>query len=705
MIAANRQSASQENAPQAKKIHFSRRNADISESTVIFHNFGVSMFFPPNRKATKIPTDSLSLIPLIQPIVSKAYQAHNRGDFSVSLPAFEEFFEMMIAYWPQSQPLTNYCFMEKARSGNVGFTPLSILQIVRMSLEDMRAVLIRNPSKADKRRIRKIYDLIQSHFMDFAQSASNANRRLMSNASVAARKKFLEAGKKDFNDVGRLLAKNVVEIKRTPLELVAQATTDAKVGFFPHFDSDQYERTTDEILSAAEKLKDPDWRAYLYFLAGWRYMSLRGTAYALPGGQEISVKAFQSAINIHGAKFPIEDSLVGARKGSPIEPYARLFLSTIYSDWLYDGGVVVKKTNHAAREMETILRRYDDPGLLIHGNITGDYSILGSAMAGLLRIYGKSEKSHKIALIFATQYPNMDFVWNGWWIGQTRPEALRYLADEETHRVKKIHYLLQIIEDYPGAWTGKAGSDDGGPYDTAAEQTLFSLAKSSEEKESFCRRIIHSPKISPRVKFTAKVVLQRLKLDHDAPSIFKKPATYIYNDTSDLGCSYKYYYDADKISEEQIKRWVSFSPRAYYWMVGNFRMDPNDEALKILSEEVKESPPDLRPMIDDYARESRFWFDVNRRKGEFLKSGDIAILKRPIEGIDPKIVDPEFFAKIPEDSLAKKNLLSVSLDWVGSIYKIFYMKYLKGVSAEKDWRHFLKGRKISEVVLYCGSGD
>ncbi len=685
---------------------------DQSQNPPVFHMkysaFDIhQMFGLSGQKASRIPTDSLALAHLIQPIVSKAYQAHVRGDFSASLPAFKEFFETMINHWPQSQPLENYLFMEK--SIGTGFAPLPLVEIVHICLKDMRAVLLHNPSEADKRRIREIYDLIQSHFMDFAQAASNANRRLLrTNVSPENRKRFMDAGKEDFNDVGRLLSKNTPEIEETPSELVAQATTDVKAGFSPPFDSvnknlDRYERTTDEILSGAKKSKDPDWRAYLYFIAG-RHCSK--TVRAIPDGQGISVKAFQSAIDIPGAKFPIDDPLSGASKGSPIEPYARLFLSRIYDQWLSLGDVTERRTNRAAGEMEAILHRYDDPNLLVHGDIVGNYSILGSAMAGLLRIYGKSEKGRRLALTFATRYPNMDFAWDGWWIGQTRPEALYYLADGESNRAKKIQYLLQIIGDYPGAWNGKAGSDDGGPYDLAAEQYLFSLATSSAQKESFCRRIVSLPKISSGVKFTAKTMLQRLKLDRDAPSMFKKPATYTYNDTSNEGCSYKYYYDADKISEQQIKRWVSFSPRAYYWLVGNFRMYPNNKTLEILSEEIKKSPPDLRPMIDDYVREVRFDSEKTRRRDEFLKSGDIAVLKRPIEGIYPEIVAPEFFAKVAKNALAEKNIVSIGLDWENPVNREFYMKYTKGVGVEeKDWRRFLDGRKIKEVVLDCGTGD
>lgn len=274
--------------------------------------------------------------------------------------------------------------------------------------------------------------------------------------------------------------------------LIEATRQDASEGFRPDFNGDQYAQDSADMLATAAHSTNTAWAAYLTFLAGERHMKVTGSTYGMFNSRESAIEAFTISISsFPGALFPEDDPISGAPKDKPIEPYARLFLARLYSNWVEDD-TLSPKNDRASENLEIIVNKFDDPSITLASRGEQPRSVLGSAMIGLFRIYGTSEKAIAIADKFSTKYPNLQFAWNGWWLGETRPEAYQLLASVEKDEKKQSTILMRIIEDYPKAWFGKAGSDDGGTYAMAAYAKLLELAKSDSQKIELYKQIVAS---------------------------------------------------------------------------------------------------------------------------------------------------------------------------------------------------------------------
>ena len=653
----------------------------------IFKNTGTPNFpgSDGNWQRIQIPPESLALVSEIQPIVTRAYRAHVDGDAKEAIKAYREYFEAMVRLWPKSQPLTIYYF-HGPHPGQSSWEPLPTIRMVQYALQDIKGALLQH-SIVEQTDAKATYALIQEHFADFTGNSVPVKGR--GNYSFLTN---------DFKTVGTLLETPSVEAK-TPAaipELLAEAQTQYKDGILK-FDAEKYENLTERIIAAAQ-IASADWKTYLYLLAAQRDLRLVGTSDSLISTQQRAGDSLEKAA-VSDSKFPADDFINGARKGAPIEPVARLLLGTLLNNW-HDGSGVSSRHEDAAKEFETIIKQYPDPTLEIHQEIGGNYSVLGSAFASLIRIYGKSERSDELATAFVYKYPDMPFAWGGWWVGNTHPEALQYLADRETDGSKKIGYLFRIIEEAPNVWTGKAGSDDGGTYDLAAVRELLSSADSQEEKDTFCNRILNSSKASKAVKQVAKTTLALQKLEEESASRFIKPATYDYRNV----CVYKYFYDAQKISESDLKNWIMLSPRAHKWtqLYSNFLYNP-DKAEASLSDVIKNSPKDLQTLLNDYRRKFNFYSEVKHRETEYLKTYKFTLLTADVGDISPHAVCPDILIEISKSTAPAQREKLVRNNWFNALNIAFQKKHSD--DGERDWEDFLKGRNISELRTVCDWDD
>ncbi len=431
---------------------------------IVFENPG-DPFGSPQSQQFGLTPEAKGLLGDIQPILAEAYNAHITGDYAKSLPAFRRYFERMVELWPHSQSLVSY-FFEGRPPGSGSFEPLPTRRVVELTLADLKGAATRPGSAVDADTVKAICGLLRRHFINFTSEPiiAEVERRM----TVAARPP---------RDIGELL------------EAVKQEAAD---GFRAEFNSEKYEADNTDLLATAARSTDTAWAAYLTFLAGQRHVKVIGSTYGLPDSPQQAIDAFTLVISSYaGATFPMDDPLSRAPKGKPIEPYARILLARIYSNWL-EGNTVRAKNEPAAEHLEVILEKFDDTSITTAGPSDHLTPVMANAMIGLLRIYGTSEKAVALAEKFMTKYPSMPFAWNGWWLGETRPEALQLLASVEKDEKKKSSILMRIIEEYPKSWTGKAGSDDGGTYSEAAYHELLGLAKTDKDKLDFYKKIIAS---------------------------------------------------------------------------------------------------------------------------------------------------------------------------------------------------------------------
>ncbi|MDX6768922.1 MAG: hypothetical protein SF051_05275 [Elusimicrobiota bacterium] len=431
---------------------------------VVFENPGDPSSSPQSQLFGLSP-EAKGLIGEIQPLLTEAYNHHLAGDYAKSLPAFKRYYEKMIELWPRSQELVQYYFEGRPpESGS--FEPLPTRRVVELTLEDMRGAVSRPTPTASNAMIAETCGLLRRHFINFAPepAISEIERRL----SVAQRPQ-------------RKIGELVEVIRRDAMERSGSA-----------FSSERYEVDNSDLIAAVTSSTDTSWGAYLAFAAGQRHMKVVGSTHGLPDSAQQAVAAFSIVISsFSGAMMPIEDPLSGAPKGKPIEPYARLLLGQIYSNWL-DGNTRRSRNDLVAEHLETIVERYDDPAITIAAPGLTPPTVLGCAMAGLLRVYGASDKSVALAEKMLSKYPNMSFLWNGWWRGETYPEALELLAGVEADLSKKSMLLMRIMEEYPTSWTGKNGSDDGGLYAMKAYGELIRLAKTDQDRIASYKKILAS---------------------------------------------------------------------------------------------------------------------------------------------------------------------------------------------------------------------
>ncbi|MBI5209293.1 MAG: hypothetical protein HY927_04885 [Elusimicrobia bacterium] len=624
----------------------------------------VPVFSDHNNFTSGFPPEALALRSEIQPLVTVAYRAHKDGDYAKSIPAFKSYFDTLIRRWPQSRTIANYPF-EGRLAGESLFQPTTTRRMVEHALVDLRGLVLRGPrAGVDPKLSREVCSLIRKHFNEFAAEDKLAwIEQQLSSASIRIAPR--PANQDD------LLA-------------IARRDKGGDVG-----DRAAYEKTTDDILTAAKQAKDPNWKAFLTFVAAQRHQALiLNPELRLPDTRRQAVAAYMAVISsFPGAKFPIDDPVFDAIKGNPIAPYAHFALSRIYQPEQLRL-LPQPQLDLIARELEIILRRYDNPKL-VHRDGT---PVLGNAAANLLRIYGDSEKGQKLAILLVTKYPNMEFTGGAWLHGETRPEAYSLLAKSEKDKAKKIKFLMHVITDYPGIWEQGKVMESGRRYDIAAASDILRLAANDKEKEVLCRRIIDS-KGSPRAKEFAKNALRNLTLLQDASHLFVKPSTF---SMVRWGCTFNYFMDSSKIPESQFRRWYGFSPLADEWQM----MSPDVKLSRLQALNPAEVPPELIPLFDCYRKPLTYYPELNRRKEQFATSRDISILKQPIFGIDPT-ADCSQTLEIVESAKSRTFFPTAAsnlalIDWHNCMNRAFR----KDLCDDKGlWQSFLDKMGIQEVQV------
>jgi tetratricopeptide (TPR) repeat protein len=312
------------------------------------------------------------------------------------------------------------------------------------------------------------------------------------------------------------------------------------------YDQERHFKTTDGLIAQIPKTKDRSWQAFLTYIAAER--SFRNpTPYQIAGARERAIEYYEKIPKeFSDAVFPIDDPEFGVRKGVQIAPFAHMRLALIYESNI-DGVTSRPQHDLAAKEYEAVLEKYHDSALM-----DGEGSIVGNAAASLIRIYGQSDRGLMLAKRMLTEYPNVKFLWNGWWFGQTHPEALLYLADAESDKAQKIEHLIEVVDKHPDAWTGKAGSDDTSLYSATAMQKLLSLGASDEEIAALCERV----RSSKAGKVPKAIAIQRLartrEYAKDAPG-----AISLYSEIVKTYPSVSYGYEEEPFSKDASERIIA----------------------------------------------------------------------------------------------------------------------------------------------------
>ena len=642
-------------------------DAASADDRKIFVNTG-NPFGMGQTQGFRISPKALALRPQIQPFLTDAYRAHLNGDYFHALLAFKGYYQKMVDLWPESDELTNSYFEGRAPGRN-GFEPLPTQRVADLTLEDIQGALSRPKSNVDPHLIREICGLLRDHFDQFIKGGALVE--------IETRLKMPRQ-----------------PVNRSKDDMLAVITREKDVNQLG-FDSAKYEDSTADILTTATRSTDTSWGAYLTFVAGARHIAVLGKIYELADSQQQAVSAFTTVISSYsGSKFPIDDPISGARAGNPIEPYARLLLARVYGNWK-EGNTVYGRPSLEAEQLQKILKNFSDPALMMDGPYgNGKVSMLGSAFAGLIRRLGKTPESKAVAEHFADDLPNMQFAWNGWWLGETRPESFQFLAQMEDNKAKKAAYLNRIIEDYPGIWTGKAGSDDGGPYDAQAFYALLQLSSNQNESIEFCKRIIGVTK-DAALKQQAEMKLKELTLERDAPKLFTQPAT---KELPIGACLYTFHYDAAKYSDADIARFAMYSPNSGQWSVILFQQA---ERRKDLEEATRAASPAMKPLLECYLSELSFMMDMDERKGQYLSTGDVSYISKSIGGVDPKKLCPDMLEAAANAKTSDDRQNALNRCW-GNRLNAEFRKHM--CSGNALWTKFLGDMGIQEVPSNC-DGD
>ncbi len=312
------------------------------------------------------------------------------------------------------------------------------------------------------------------------------------------------------------LIENYSDCDRKPLELFFKSREKPSGNRFKYI-GDIYR----EIL---EKYPECKLAGFIQYMLARNYASqINSTIRYLESSETAREKAIESYREVTRkyptAEIPISEYDERFKIGLRIAPLAQLNIGDLYNS----GNWVTPKKKEAIRAYELVINNYPEDV---------DYNgrkVAMNAYVSILNVYtdrnNKSDdkvvdtvKAKEICDTLINKFPNQGYEVEGYYFGETHPEAYMVLAGFETDKEKAIGIYEKIMSEYPDSWEGKSATCGVSLY---AIEALFKIRYLLEDTQliiNYYRKILDSNldrKIRGTAQFEIAVIYEADIKDYD----------------------------------------------------------------------------------------------------------------------------------------------------------------------------------------------